>query len=103
MHSSKKAQIAYLKADQVSIEVLCKYVDFTDMFCLKLAAKLFEHTSINGYIIELIVDWQLLYNPINSLGLVKLEKLKTYIKNNLANEFIRPSKSLAEAYIYFNK
>lgn len=89
--------------DQAPTEVLCKSVDFTNIFCLKLATKLLEHTSINGYIIELIDAWQPLYDLINSLGLVKLEKLKTYIKNNLANGFIRLSKSPAGVYIYFNK
>ncbi len=38
-----------------------------------------------------------------SLGLVELEILKAYIKNNLANSFIRPSTSPAEVPIFFDK
>ena len=34
---------------------------------------------------------------------MELETLKAYIKNNLANRFIRPSKSLAGALILFDK
>ena len=48
-------------------------------------------------------NWQLLYGPIYSLGPVKLETLNAYIKNNLANGFIIPSKFSAGALIFFNK
>ncbi len=48
-------------------------------------------------------DWQSLYGSIYRLGQVKLETLKAYIKNNLANKFIRASKSPAKASILFNK
>ncbi len=34
---------------------------------------------------------------------MELEILKAYIKNNLANRFIKPFKSPAEAPIFFNK
>ena len=34
---------------------------------------------------------------------MELETLKTYIKNNLANNFIRPFKFSAKAFILFNK
>ncbi len=43
------------------------------------------------------------YGPIYSLSLVELEILKTYIKNNLANGFIKPSKSPVGAPILFDK
>ncbi len=59
--------------------------------------------GIYDHAIELVDDWQPLYGPIYSLGLVELETLKVYIKNNLANSFIRPSKSLTGASIFFNK
>ena len=48
-------------------------------------------------------DWQLFYELIYSLGLVELETLKTYIKINLANNFIRRSKSPVGALIFFDK
>ena len=58
---------------------------------------------INDHAIKLVDDWQVLYGPIYSLGPVKLKTLKIYIKNNLANSFIRSSKSLAGASIFFDK
>ena len=48
-------------------------------------------------------DQQPLYGPIYSLGPVKLEILKAYIKNNLANKFIKPSKFFVEVFIFFDK
>ena len=43
------------------------------------------------------------FGSIYSLDLVKLEMLKTYIETNLANGFIRPFKSPAEAPILFDQ
>ena len=43
------------------------------------------------------------YGFIYSLNLVKLETLKIYIKNNLANGFIRSSKFLVKTSIFFDK
>ena len=103
MHSSKKAQIAHLKADEALTKVPSKYVDFADVFSSKLAAELPEHTEINNYAIKLVDDWQSLYSLIYSLGLMELKTLKTYIKNNLANNFIKPFKSFIGAPILFNK
>ncbi len=77
-----------------------EYADFAKFFSLKLTSELSEHTRINDHAIELIDDWQPPYGPIYSLGLVELEILKAYIKNNLANSFIRSSKSLARAPIF---
>ena len=102
MHPSNKAQIAHLKVDKSFIEVSSKYADFADVFLPKLAAELPEH-RINNYVIKLIDDWQPPYSLINSLGPVKLETLKDYMKNNLANSFIRPFKSPAKAFIFFDK
>ncbi len=59
--------------------------------------------GINNHTIKLIDDWQPLYNPIYSLGLVELEILKIYIKTNLANGFIRPSKSPVGVLIFLDK
>ena len=100
MQSSKKAQIANLKAEKALIKVLNEYVNFADIFSPKLAAKFLEYTGINNHAIELVDDQQPSYNLIYSLGFVGLETLMAYIKNNLANCFIRPSKSLARASIF---
>ena len=59
--------------------------------------------GINNHAIKLIDDWQPLYNSIYNLSLVKLEILKVYIENNLANDFIRLSKFFVVALIFFNK
>ncbi len=103
MHPSRRAQIAHLKADEAPIKVSSKYADFADVFSPKLAVELPEQTGINDYAIELVDDWQPPYGPIYRLGPMKLEILKAYIENNLANGFIRPSKSLAGAPILFDK
>ncbi len=103
MHLLKGAQIANLKADKVSSEVLSKYVDFANVFLVKLAVNLPEHTRINNHTIELVDNWQPLYSLIYTLGPVELETLKAYIKNNLANYFISPSKSPAGILILFAK
>ena len=62
-----------------------------------------ENTRINKHAIELEKDKQSLFGPIYSLGPIELETLKTYIKTNLANGFIRPFKSPVEASILFDR
>ena len=57
--------------------------------------------SINEYAIKLQKGKKLSYGPIHSLDPVELKILKTYIERNLANGFIRPSKSLAGVPILF--
>ncbi len=103
MHLSKRAQIAYLIADKVLSKVPSKYANFADVFSPKLATELLEHTGINDHAIEFVDNWQSPYSPIYSLGPVELETLKAYIENNLANGFIRPSKSPTGALIFFDK
>ena len=85
------------------ISIFTEYSDFADIFSLKLALELPKHSGINDHTIELGDDQQLPYELIYSLGLVKLETLKTYIKTNLANGFIRLFKSLARASNFFDK
>ena len=76
--------------------------EYLDVFSPDLATKLPEYTEINIYVIDLEEGKQPLYGPIYSLGSVELETLKIYIKTNLANGFIRPSKSPAGAPILFD-
>lgn len=64
------------------------YTNFVDIIFLKLVIELFEYISINNYAIKLSNDKQLLCNFIYILGLMELKTLKTYIKNNLVNDFI---------------
>ncbi len=92
-----------MKTDEAFTKVLSKYANFIDIFISKLAIELPKYMSINGYAIQLVDDWQSLYGLIYSLGLVELETLKAYIKNNLANSFIRSFKSPTKASILFDK
>ncbi len=103
VHPSRRAQIAHLKADEAPTKVPGEYADFADVFSPKLAAEFPKHMGINDHAIELVDDRQPPYGPIYSLGQVELKTLKTYIENNLANGFIRPSKSPAGAPILFDK
>ena len=68
-----------------------------------MASKLPEHTGINDHAIELVEGQQPPYGPIYSPGPVELETLKAYIETNLANGFIRPSKSPNGASILFDQ
>ena len=65
--------------------------------------ELLENTEINGHAIELKEGKQPLFGTIYSPGPLELETLKTYIKTNLANDFIHPSKFPAGAPILFDK
>ncbi len=103
VHLSIKAQIAHLKVDKASPEVFNKYANFTDLFLPKLVTKLLKHKGINDYAIKLVDNQQLPYGLIYSLSLVELEILKTYIKNNLANRFIRLPKFSIRAPIFFER
>ena len=67
------------------------------------ALQLPKNTSINKYTIQLQDAGQPPYRPIYSLGPVKLETLKTYIKTHLKTGFIQPSKSSAVALILYDK
>ena len=74
-----------------------------DVFLPDLASELPEYTRINDHAIELVEGQQPPYGPIYSRGSVELETLKAYIETNLANGFIRPSKSPAGAPILFDR
>ena len=72
------------------------------MFSPDLAYKFSKYIKINDYAIKLENGQQLSYGSIYSLGAVKLETLKAYIKTNLANSFIKSSKSLKGILIFFD-
>ena len=94
-----KAQIVLLLAKKIIIPA--KYANFSDVFLKKSAKVLQEHIGINKNAVELEDGKQPPYRLIYSLGLIKLETLKTYIQINLANNFIQPSKFLAGVPILF--
>ena len=62
-----------------------------------------KNIGINKYVIKLKKAKQPLYGSIYSLGPLKLEILKTYIKTHLKTRFIQPFKFVAGAFILFNK
>lgn len=86
IHPACKAQIVLLLVKKVSISK--EYIDFLDIFFKKFTVVLSNHLDINQHAIDLKSDKQLLYRLMYSLGLIELEILKTYIKINLANNFI---------------
>ena len=90
-------------ANEALTSIFTKYSDFVNIFFSELVSKLSEQNGINDHAIKLVDDQQLSYRPIYSLKPVELEILKTYIETNLANDFIKLSKSLAGAFILFNK
>ena len=103
VHSERQAQVGALLFDKASTKVPAEYSDYSDVFSAENAAELPENTGINEHAIELKEGKQPSFGPIYSLGPVELETLKTYIKTNLANGFIRPSKSPAGAPILFDR
>ena len=103
MHFLKRTQIVHLKADEALTKVFNKFADSANLFLLNLIAKFLKHKEIINHIIKLIDDKQPLYYFIYSLGLIELKTLKTCIETNLANGFIKSSKSLTSISIVFDK
>lgn len=64
---------------------------------------LLKQTDLNKHTIELEDDKQVFYWLIYSLGLIKLETLKTYIEIHLKIGVIGFSKSPVTILILFNK
>ena len=90
IHLARKTQIALLLAKKVTVPV--KYLDFANVFSTESANILLEQTGGNKHAIKLEKGKQLPYGPIYSVGPAELNTLKTYIKSNLANGFIKASK-----------
>ena len=103
VHPFRRSQISGLIAKKALIKIYDKYINFVDVFSLDLASKLSKHTRIDNHAIELVDYQQPPYGPIYSLGPVELETVKAYIKTNLANGIIRPSKSPAGTLILFDR
>ena len=97
------AQVGALIFNKAPTGVPAEYSDYSNVFSAENTAELPENTGINEHAIELEEGKQPLFGPIYSLGPIELETLKTYIETNLANGFIRPSKSPAKAPILFDQ
>ena len=102
LQTQDKFQVGALLFNEASTEVPAKYSDYSNVFLAENAAELPENTVMNKHAIKLEEGKQPPFGPIYSLGPVEWETLKTYIKINLANGFIQPSKSPAEAPILFD-
>ena len=76
------------------------YKDFEDIFSIKNTSYLAPHKD-HDHTIDLIDNKQPPYGPIYKLSKNKLSVLRVYIDKYLANGFIRPSKSPADAPILF--
>ena len=103
VHFKKQAQVRTLLFDKAVIKISIEYSDYIDVFSAENLAKLLENTEINEHAIKLEKGKQLSFGSIYSLKPIELETLKTYIKTNLANIFIWPSKSPVRAPILFDK
>ena len=103
VHSKKQVQIGALLFDKAFTKVPAEYSDYSNIFSAENAIELLENTGINEHVIKLEEGKQPPFGPIYSLRPVELETLKTYIKTNLANGFIWPSKFPAGAPIFFNR
>ena len=85
------------------VKILDKYLDISVVFSEKKTLVLPEYIKFNEHAIDLKDGKQPLYRPINSLGLIELEILKTYIKTYLKSKFIRLFQSSASVSILFDK
>ena len=74
------------------ITVPAKYAHFASLFLKKLTKILPKQTSIIKHAIKLVDDKPPPEGPIYSPRPVKLKSLKIYLKINLTNGFIQPSK-----------
>ena len=96
-------QVGVLLFNEAPTEIPAEYSNYSNVFLAENAAELPKNTGMNEHAIKLEKDKQLLFGPIYSLSPIELKTLKTYIKTNLANGFIRPSKSPAGAPIFFDQ
>ena len=103
VYPSYKTQISSFIMEEAPTKISDKYINFTDIFSLDLAFECLKHTRINVYAIGLVNGQQPPFESIYSLGSVELETLKAYIETNLANGFIRLSKSSMGAPILFDR
>ena len=97
-----KVKVGALLFDKAPTEVLAEYFDYNIVFSAENTAELLENIEMNKHTIRLEEGKQPPFGPIYNLGPVKLETLQSFIKTNLANGFIWPSKSPAGAPIVFN-
>ena len=97
------AQVGALIFDKAPTEIPAEYSDYNNVFIAENAVELLENIGINEHAIKLGEGKQPLFRLIYSLGLMEIEILKTYIKTNMANGFIRSFKYPAGTPILFDR
>ena len=103
VHSKRQIWVGALLFDKASTGVPADYFDYSNVFLAENIVELPKNIGINKHAIKLEGGKQSSFRFIYNLRPVKLETLKTYIKINLANSFIRLSKSSTGAFILFDK
>lgn len=96
---AREAEIALLLTEKVIMPI--EYADFANVFLKESIKMLLERTDINKYAIKLAKGKKSLYELMYSLGQVKVDILKIYMKINLANNFIQFFKSPIAALVLF--
>ena len=94
--------LCFATAETTKTSLPKEYSQFKDLFSKSKGNTLPPHRDID-HAIETTSDFKPFFGPIYSLSEVELKALKDYIDENLANEFIRPSKSPSGAPILFAK
>lgn len=95
-------QIAFLKQNKASTEVLPKYLDFADIFLEKKILMLPKQKNFNKHVIKFKSNKQPFYKPIYSVRLIKFKTLKVYIKIYLKPGFIQLFKLFIGTSILFD-
>lgn len=95
-----ETQIGALLFDKAITINLKDYFNYKNIFLIENIGKSFKYIG-NNYITQLKKDKQPSFKSIYSLGLIKLEMLKTYKKINLINNFIQSFKFFANVSIFF--
>ena len=103
VHPKRQTYVGALLFDKALTKIPAEYSNYSNIFSAENAVELLKNFRMNKHTIELEEGKQPLFGSIYSLEPVKLEILKTYIKINLVNGFIQPSKSSVRAKIFFDK
>lgn len=82
------------------MEILEKYSDFADVFNKEEADRLLDHKQ-HDLAIKLEEEKQPFFRLIYNKSLTKLSVLHDYVNMMLAKSFIKPSKSLSKALVFF--
>lgn len=99
----KQTYIAILKHDIFPPKIILKYVNSTKIHLLDLIIKLFKNIKISKQAIKLVDNKQLFYVFIDTLNLMELKTLRTFIEIYLKPKFIQFFKFFISVLIFINK